>query len=136
MPDQFLQSHNYPKSHVLKIKALDGIIFVIGLAMGVGPFALRTLPGSPETTAHVTLGALIAVFSVFRVLVAYGSFWIEVPLFFLGLIILCLPLIFHMQWNAPYNTAHLAGGGIIMACALISAVITVPVINRLKAQGK
>ena len=119
----------YPKSHIMKIKALDGIIFLVGMALAAGPFAMRTLPGSPETTSHVTLGALIALLSVFRVLLAYGSYWIEVCLLLLGLITFCMPIIRHMHWNAQYTTAHFAAGGIIMACALISALVTIPVIK-------
>ena len=120
----------YPKGHITRTMALDGMIFLIGLAMLAGPFVSRTFPGSLDTTDHVALGALIATLAIFRVAVAYGSIWIEVVLFVLGLVTFCLPRILHMQWSPHYNTGHLVGGGLIMVLSVLSAALTWPVLKQ------
>lgn len=123
----------YPKSHITRIMAIDGLVLVIGLALIATPFVKHFFPGDVDTTVHVALGALIAVLSFFRLALGYGSIWIDFCLFWLGLIVLRLPVIMHMQWNSGYNTAHLAAGGIVMAVAVLAAILTIPVNRTFKS---
>jgi len=120
----------YPKSHMMKIMGLDMIIFLIGLLLAASPFAARAFPGDIDTTSHVGLGALIATLAIFRVLVAYGSIWIDIVLIAFGLITLSMPRIMHMMYDARYNTAHLVLGAIIIVFSLISMFLTLPVIKQ------
>jgi hypothetical protein len=113
----------------MKVMALDSLSAIIGLVLLVWPFVERTFPGDIDTTAHVALGALIATAAVFRVLVAYGSLWLEVVLGALGIITWCMPRVQHMAWNPRYATVHVVAGGLIVALALISGAITVPVLK-------
>jgi len=126
---QFVEEE-YPKGHILKVKAFDTLIAIIGLALAVSPFVERAFPGDFDTTVHVALGTLIFVCGAFRAGIAYGSLWLEVVLFVFGLITFGLPRIQHMQWLDKYNTAHLVAGGLVMVLALISAAITVPVLKK------
>ncbi len=127
----------YPKSHILRIAALDSLSALLGLAILAWPFATHTFPGSGDTTAHVALGALIAVAATFRALLAYGSPWLEIPLFAMGLLTALLPHIQHMQWNDRYNAAHLAIGTAIMILATLSAALTLPVLkNPLSSESR
>lgn len=126
---QFAHSE-YSRGHMTRITAVDALIFLIGLALLVGPFVMGMYPGDLDVTAHVTVGALIAILAIFRVLVAYGSLWIEVPIFFLGLIALRFPAIMHMEWNSQYSTGHLVAGGLVMALSILSALLTLPVMKK------
>jgi len=79
----------YTKSEIMKIVPLDGLIFILGLAVAAWPFLQPYFfPGDIDTTAHVALGMLIAAPAAFRVATAYASLWVEVVAFFLGLIVL------------------------------------------------
>jgi hypothetical protein len=120
----------YPKAHMTRVMGLDALIFIVGLATLVSPLLMGDYPADIDTTAHVALGALIAVLAVFRVLIAYGAVWIEVCLFFLGLIVLRMPAMTHMQWDPKYNTGHLVAGGAVMVLSVISAALTVPVLKQ------
>jgi hypothetical protein len=120
----------YPKSHIVRIAALDSLAALLGLAILAWPFATHTFPGSGDTTAHVALGALIAVAAAFRALLAYGSLWLEIPLFAMGLITALLPRIQHMQWNHSYLVFHVAAGIALCALAALSAALTLPVLKR------
>ncbi len=122
---------DYPKSHVVKIMGLDMLIFLIGLLLAAGPFAEQKFPGDFDTTVHVAVGALVAVLAIFRVLVAYGSIWIDIVLIAFGVITMSLPRIQHMMWNPQYNMAHLAAGGAIIVLSLGSLFLTLPVIKKL-----
>lgn len=129
MASQFVDEV-YPKSHILKVKAIDTLIAIIGLALAVSPFVEHAFPGDIDTTAHVAVGTLIFACGVFRAGIAYGSIWLEVVIFALGLIALCMPRMQHMQWNEKYNLAHLAAGGLCMLLAVVSGAITVPVLKK------
>ena len=120
----------YSKSHIMKIMGLDALTCIIGLVLAASPFAMRHYPGDIDTTVHVALGALIATPAAFRMLVAYGSLWVEVVLFFLGLIVLRLPAMMNMQWDGQYRTAHLAAGAAIMVLSVISLLLTIPVLKK------
>ena len=76
--------------------------------------------------------ALIATLAVFRMLLGYGSIWLDVVLIALGAITFLLPTFMHMRWNAHYNMGHMVGGGIVVAVAVISLLITIPVNNRMR----
>ena len=124
----------YPRSHMTRTMLLDGLIVVIGLFMLSMPFIgyfvhhdPHFYPADVDTTSHVALGALIATLAVFRVLVAYGSLWVEVCLFVLGLLVFSLPRIMVMQWHHEYNTTHMLAGGAVMALSVISGLMTIPV---------
>jgi hypothetical protein len=120
----------YTRSEMIKIVPLDGLICIIGLIVAVHPILTHNYPADIDTTAHVALGMLIATPAAFRVLTAYASLWVEVVLFFLGLIVLCLPTIMKMQWNREYNTAHLALGGAVMVLSILSLIVTIPVARK------
>ncbi len=122
----------YPKGHVTRIMALNSISFIIGLAVAAAPFVKHFFPGDVDTTAHVAVGMLIVVLAIFRVLLGYGSTWIDFCLFWLGLIVFQFPSIMHMHWDSAYTGAHMAGGGIVMVIALISFVMTLPVRRAMK----
>ncbi|HVT79776.1 MAG TPA: hypothetical protein VHM90_03895 [Phycisphaerae bacterium] len=122
----------YPKSHMMKIMGLDMIIFLIGLLLAASPFATRAFPGDIDTTSHVALGALIAVLAIFRVLVAYGSIWIDIVLIAFGVITLSMPRIMHMMYDGTYNTAHLVLGAVIIVFSLISMFLTLPVMKQVR----
>jgi hypothetical protein len=122
----------YPKSHVMMIGALNMLSVLIGLAMLAAPFAKGWYPGGFDTTVHVALGALIAAAALFRAALGYGSIWLDVVLAALGVLTLMLPKWQHMQWNAGYTTAHLVGGGIVAAVAVLSLLVTIPVNRRMR----
>jgi hypothetical protein len=123
---------SYPKSHVTLIMGLNMITVLIGLSLVAGPFAKGWYPGSFDTTVHVGLGSLIAALGIFRALLGYGSVWLDVVLVALGALVLGLPSFMHMQWNGGYTMAHLAAGAIVIGVAVISALMTVPVIRRMR----
>ncbi len=120
----------YSKSHILRIAALDSLSALLGLALLAWPFVTHTFPGSGDTTAHVALGSLITVAAAFRVLLAYGSAWLEIPLFAMGFVTAFLPHIQHMQWNHRYLAAHLAAGIALCALAALSGALTIPVLRN------
>lgn len=115
---------HYPKSYAARIMVPDAIIFIIGVALMGFPFAKGYLPGDFDTTVHVGLGALIAVLSVFRVLLAYGSSWPEIPTCFLGFLVFMLPTYMHQHWNPAYATPHMAAGIIVMVLSALSFLMT------------
>jgi hypothetical protein len=117
-------SEEYPPAYVLKIKALDTIIFLAGLAVLAAPIIFRFFPGDLDTTVHATFGAMITTCAVFRILVAYGSAWLEIVLCALGLLTFLLPKFMHMSHDNMYNTFHMLAGGIIILLSLVSAVFT------------
>jgi hypothetical protein len=121
----------YPKSHVVKIMGLDMLIFLIGVLLAVGPFVERKFPGDFDTTVHIAVGALVAVLAIFRVLVGYGSIWIDVCLIAFGVITAALPKIQHMLWNQQYSVAHWVAGGVIIVFSLIAMMLTIPVIKKI-----
>ena len=129
MASQFVEE-TYTKGHMMRVMAVDTLIVIIGVVMAASPFVERAFPGNFDTTVHVAVGALIATCALFRVAIAYGSLWLEVVIFALGLIVLSLPRLEHMQWNETYNMVHLAAGGGAMALAAISALITIPVLKK------
>jgi cytochrome b561 len=88
------------------------------------PFARGWYPGAFDTTLHVTLGTLIATLAAFRVLLAYGSSWVEIVLIALGVLVMRLPHFNHMEWNARYTTFHMAAGAIVIVIGIISGLIT------------
>jgi hypothetical protein len=116
---------NYSSGYVMRIMALDAITTIIGLSVWVAPFALGWYPGGFTTTLHVALGALITTLGAFRVLLAYRSEWVEIVLLVLGLFVFLLPHWLHMEWNGNYTTAHRIGGGVVMAVAVISGLMTI-----------
>jgi hypothetical protein len=116
--------NEYPAGYMLRIKAVDGIIFLAGLSTLAIPALFNFYPGDIDTTVHVTLGALVAVCAVFRVLVAYGSAWLEVVLCVLGIFIFMLPRWMHMSYDPRYATVHLALGAVIAVLAIISGLMT------------
>jgi hypothetical protein len=122
----------YPRSHVTMIMGLNALSFLVGLALLVGPFVTGFYPGDIDTTVHAAVGALIATLAVFRMLLGYGSIWLDVVLIALGAITFLLPTFMHMRWNAHYNMGHMVGGGIVVAVAVISLLITIPVNNRMR----
>jgi hypothetical protein len=122
----------FSRGYVVRIMALDMITTIIGLAVWLSPFAIgyhramgEFYPGGYDTMLHVTFGALITVLGAFRVMLAYRSFWVEIVLIPLGLFVLLLPKWMHMQWDPTYNTAHLVGGGVVIAVAVISGLMTI-----------
>jgi len=123
-------SRQYPQSHITKVMVLDGLIFLCGLMALATPLIHGFYPADIETTSHVALGALICVLSVFRVLLAYGAAWMELPIFALGLIVFMMPRIMHMRWEEHYNHGHLIFGGAVMVLAVISALVTIPQIKN------
>jgi hypothetical protein len=130
----------YPRRLVAPIMGLDGLIFLIGLAVLVSPFLMgyfpdaypTSVPGSQETTIHAALGAGIATLAVFRATLAYGSAWVELLNFVLGLITLSMPRIMSMQWNDGYSRGHLLAGGAIMALSMVSGLITIVAMRKMK----
>jgi hypothetical protein len=122
----------YPKSHVMTIAALNALPVIIGLAIVAAPFVRGVLPGSFETTVSAGLGALIFALALFRAALGYVAIWLDVLLIALGVLIFTKPTYMHMHWDAKYTTAHMVGGGIIIAVAVISALITIPVAKRHK----
>jgi len=116
--------YEYPRSHVTRTMILDGLIFLIGLALLATPLIGHFYPGDIDTSSHVALGAAIATLAVFRVLLAYGSVWVEVILFFLGLIAMSMPAIMHKSWMHDYTLAHHLGGIGIMLLSVISGLLT------------
>jgi uncharacterized membrane protein len=118
--------NEYSRGHMIRIGALNMIVFLVGLMTVLTPFIGGMYPGDLQTTDHVALGALICVLSIFRATLGFGSIWIDVCLFFLGLITFCMPRIMSMRWDDHYNSTHLMHGGIIMAIAVISIILTVP----------
>ncbi len=123
---------HYPQSHVMAMMGLNMITFLIGLALAATPFLAHYFPGSLATTHHVALGALIALVAIFRVLVAHGSIWMDVVLFAFGFLTFMMPTWMRMHWNATYTTAHMAAGGIVMAVAVISALLTMATVSKMK----
>ena len=121
----------YPAPHITRIKILDSLIFLAGLFILAYPAIHNFYPGDIDTTVHVALGCLITVCAAFRVLVAYGSAWLEIVLIVLGLITYRLPHFMHMQWNDHYALAHLIAGVAIIALALISALLTFSQLRKL-----
>jgi hypothetical protein len=119
----------YPKSHIHRIAALHSLIALLGLALFAWPFVTHTFPGSGDATNHVTLGTLIAVAAIFRAFLGYGSFWLDIPVFAMGLIALGLPHFTHMQWNHPYQVAHHAAGIAICLLSTLAAALTIPLVR-------
>ena len=117
-------TNEYPPAYILRIKAIDTISFLIGLVMLAIPAVHRFFPGDIDTTVHVALGCLIAVCAIFRVLVAWGSAWLEIVLFFLGLLVFLLPTFMHMRYEPHYHTVHMIAGAVLMAVSVISALMT------------
>ena len=122
----------YPKSHVTMIMGLNALSFLVGLGVLAAPFARGLLLGSFETTVSVALGALIATLAVFRMLLGYGAIWIDILLAAFGVLIFLKPTYMHMHWNASYTTAHYVGGAILLGVAIVSALMTMPVLKKLK----
>jgi hypothetical protein len=120
----------YPKGHVTLMMGLNMVTFLIGLMLAASPFAERAYPGDIDTTAHVALGSLIAALAIFRVLVAYGSIWIDVVLMAFGVLTFCMPRIQHMVWNGRYNMVHMVAGGLVILVAVASLFLTLPVIRK------
>ena len=123
-------TNEYPASHILAIKVLDGLSFIVGLALLAIPVIHRFYPGDFDTTVHVTLGSLIAVCAIFRVLVAFGSAWLEIVLCALGVLTFSLPHLMHKRFDAHYNYVHLALGISLIALSIISGVFTFFELNR------
>jgi hypothetical protein len=117
-------NQSYPSGYVTRIKAIDSILFLAGLIVLAVPVLFHMYPGDIDVTVHVTLGALIAVPAIFRVLVAWGSAWLEVVIFVLGFFTLMLPKWMYMSYDGRYNTLHLAVGGVVMVLALISGIMS------------
>jgi len=122
--------NEYPAGYMLRIKAVDGIIFLAGLCTLAIPALFHIYPGDIDTTVHVTLGALVALCAVFRVLVAYGSAWLEVVLCVLGAFIFMLPHWMHMSYDPHYATPHLVLGAVIVVLAIISGLMTFVQLRR------
>jgi hypothetical protein len=122
--------YEYARGHTIRIMALNMIIFFVGLFTLATPFMHGEFPGALDTTDHVALGALICVLSIFRAVLAFGSIWIDVCLFALGVIVLSMPTIMHMRWEGHYNFSHMLHGLIIMACSFISTILTIPVLKQ------
>jgi hypothetical protein len=123
----------YPRTHVLAIATLNMLSVVVGLGMLLGPFLKHYYPGSFETTVHVALGGLIFIVAIFRAALGYGAIWMDVVLAAMGLIVFMLPTTMHMRWNGSYTMAHWVAGGVVMAVAVISALMTIPVNSRRNA---
>jgi hypothetical protein len=119
----------YPKSHILRIAALDSLAALLGLAIFAWPFVHHNFLGSGDTTSHVALGALIVTAATFRALLAYGALWLEIPLFAMGLITASLPHFACLQWNRPYLAFHLAVGIALCGLSALSAALTLPVLK-------
>lgn len=120
----------YPKSHVVKMMGLNMVTVLIGLILAASPFIERAYPGDIDTTAHAGLGLLIATLAIFRVLVAYGSIWIDIVLIAFGVLTFCMPRIQDQVWNGRYNMAHMVAGGIVILVAVASLFLTLPVIKK------
>jgi hypothetical protein len=116
--------NEYPAGYVNRIKALDALLFLAGIIILATPAILHFYPGSIDTTVHITIGMLIAVPAIFRVLVAWGSAWLEVVMFVLGFFTFMLPRWMHMSYDPKYNTLHLAVGAAVMVITFISAIMT------------
>jgi hypothetical protein len=116
--------NEYPAGYVNRIKAVDAIIFLAGLIVLAGPAIFGFYPGAIETTVHITLGALIATCAVFRVLVAWGSAWLEIVLCALGVLTFLLPKFMHLSYDPKYNTLLMVTGAVIIVFSLISALMT------------
>jgi glucose-6-phosphate-specific signal transduction histidine kinase len=114
----------YPAGYMLRIKVLDAIIFLIGLSLLATPAVFGFFPGAFDTTVHVTLGALISVCAVFRILVAYGSAWLEVVLCVLGVLTFFLPCFMHQYWHPQYATPHMIAGAVVVLVSVISGAMT------------
>ena len=122
--------NEYSKGHMMRIMGLDAIVCILGLVLAVTPLIRHNFPADIDTTAHVTVGMLVATLAAFRVLLAYGSIWIDIVLIAFGVLALRMPAIMHMQWNAEYSTLHLVCGGGIVALSVLALILTVPVINK------
>ena len=116
--------NEYPAGYMNRIKAVDALIFLAGLTILATPAIFHFYPGAIDTSVHITIGALVAVPAIFRVLVAYGSAWLEVVMFVLGFFTFMLPKWMHMSYDPKYNTLHLALGIAIMVLCAISAIMT------------
>jgi hypothetical protein len=77
------------------------------------------------------LGTLVAVLAFFRLAIAFGSVWVDVVLAALGLITFMLPENMHMQWNANFTLGHRVAGGVIIAIAVVSFVLTKAALSKL-----
>ena|ERR1035437_952623 len=117
-------TNEYPAGYIVRIKIIDFLAFLIGLALLAIPAIHRFFPGDIDTSVHVAMGALVAVCAIFRVMVAWGSLWLEIVLAFLGFLTMRLPAFMHMQYDPHYNTVHLALGCLLMALAVISGLMT------------
>jgi hypothetical protein len=123
----FLQvpAPDYPRGYVTRIMAIDAIITLVGLFIAAMPFAMGWYPGAFDTTVHVAVGVLIATLGAFRVLLAYGSSWVEIVLIPLGIIVLRLPHFMHHEgWDPKYTNTHVAAGAIVIIAAIISGLMT------------
>ena len=112
------------KDFDLRIAFLAALNVLIGLATLAFPFLHGYGFSDGQTTTHVTLGALLTVLALFRLLLAYQYAWVDFLCAFLGLLILTLPWTTPNAWNPQYLTQHVAGGGAAVLFSLIGAVVT------------
>jgi hypothetical protein len=117
-------TNEFPPSHILITKILDGILFLAGLFVLAIPAVHHFSPGDIDTSVHIALGSLIAICAIFRVLVAYGSAWLDIVLFVLGTLVFLLPHFMHMKYDPHYHTVHTILGALIMLLSALSAVFT------------
>lgn len=129
---QFAVPPVYRKSYVSVIMALNGVTALLGLALLGGVFFWAGTPGDYDVTLHVTFGALIATLGIFQVLLGWGDIWPEVLLFVFGLFAFLLPNWMHQTSNAPYATGHYVAGGVIMAFSVISALLTIVEVKKMR----
>ena len=112
-----------PHEMDFRVAALAMLNVFIGLTMIALPFLQGVNPGNGLVTAHVTLGALLAALSLFRVLLAFRVIWLDGLCAFLGGLILWSPWPAHMVWNQRYLMEHVVAGGlVILFCVLCTAL--------------
>ncbi len=115
---------SYPNSYIYRIAIIDSINVLLGLTLIASPFLMGFYPGSIITTTHVALGVLLAVFSLFRVLVAYRAAWVEMLNLTLAIIIGICPWLFHLETIHHYRNLMLSIAGIVLVASLLSALFT------------
>ncbi len=113
-----------PLGYVLRIAFVDAIIMVIGLGVWLTPVAAGFYPGAFDTTVHIALGALITTLAFFRVTLAHRSAWIEIVLVPLGLLVMRVPHVMHLEGSPKYNMGHVGAGIAIVVLAIISGLMT------------